>query len=85
MFTESGEFRGRPGKASRGYTTTNTGKNIIFFVPDEMRASSAYDGEVPMPNLDRLAADGVRFAQCHTSHTVCSQVRVCTYSRARGG
>ena len=28
-----------------------------------------------MPNLDRLAADGVRFAQCHTSHTVCSQSR----------
>ena len=48
--------------------------NFVFFVPDEMRASSAY-GEVPMPNLDRLAAEGFRFEQCHTSHTVCSQSR----------
>ena len=28
-----------------------------------------------MPNLDRLAKGGVRFKQCHTSHTTCSQSR----------
>jgi len=48
--------------------------SFIWFNPDEMRAESAY-GEVPMPNLDRLTAGGVRFTQCHTSHTTCSQSR----------
>ena len=48
--------------------------SFIWFNPDEMRAESAYD-EVATPNLDRLAADGVRFEQCHTSHTTCSQSR----------
>eukprot|EP00966_Prymnesium_polylepis_P021141 486379-Prymnesium_polylepis.1 len=48
--------------------------SFIWFNPDEMRAESAY-GEVAMPNLDRLAAGGVRFTQCHTSHTTCSQSR----------
>ena len=48
--------------------------SFVWFNPDEMRAESAYD-EVAMPNLDRLAAAGVRFTQCHTSHTTCSQSR----------
>ena len=48
--------------------------SFIWFNPDEMRAESAY-GEVAMPNLDRLASGGVRFTQCHTSHTTCSQSR----------
>ena len=48
--------------------------SFVWFNPDEMRAESAYD-EVAMPNLDRLAAGGVRFTQCHTSHTTCSQSR----------
>ena len=48
--------------------------SFIWFNPDEMRAESAYV-EVVMPNLDRLAAGGVRFKQCHTSHTTCSQSR----------
>ena len=48
--------------------------NILWFNPDEMRASAAYD-EASTPHLDRLAAGGVRFDACHTSHTTCSQSR----------
>ena len=48
--------------------------SFVWFNPDEMRAESAYD-EVATPQLDRLAAGGVRFEQCHASHTTCSQSR----------
>lgn len=52
--------------------------NFVFFYPDEMRAESVscYGHPlVKMPNYDRLAADGVRFEQCHVQHTVCSPQR----------
>ena len=48
--------------------------SFVWFNPDEMRAESAYD-EVATPQLDRRAAGGVRFEQCHASHTTCSQSR----------
>ncbi|MCD6519712.1 MAG: sulfatase-like hydrolase/transferase, partial [Anaerolineae bacterium] len=52
--------------------------NFIFFFPDEMRAESVscYGHPlVKMPNYDRLAAEGVRFDQCHVQHPVCSPSR----------
>lgn len=52
--------------------------NFILFNPDEMRAESAgcYGHPLaPTPNLDRLAAQGTRFDQCHVQHTVCSPSR----------
>ena len=52
--------------------------NFIFFNPDEMRAESAgcYGHPVaPTPNLNRLAAEGTRFEQCHVQHTVCTPSR----------
>jgi choline-sulfatase len=47
-------------------------------MPDEMRAESVscYGHPlVQMPNYDRVAAEGVRFEQCHVQHTVCSPSR----------
>ncbi|NLG51217.1 MAG: sulfatase-like hydrolase/transferase [Chloroflexi bacterium] len=52
--------------------------NFILFIPDEMRAESVSCYGHPlvrMPNYDRLAAEGVRFDQCHVQHTVCAPSR----------
>lgn len=52
--------------------------NFIFFNPDQMRAESlgCYGhSSVPTPHLDRLAAEGSRFDQCHIQHPVCSPSR----------
>ncbi len=52
--------------------------NIILFMADELRAESiACYGHplVKTPNLDRLASEGTRFAQCHVQNTVCEPSR----------
>jgi choline-sulfatase len=52
--------------------------NVILFNPDEFRAESArcYGHPLaPTPNLDRLAAEGTRFDQCHVQHPVCTPSR----------
>ncbi|NOZ26888.1 MAG: sulfatase-like hydrolase/transferase [Chloroflexi bacterium] len=52
--------------------------NFIFFMPDELRAESVGCYGHPnavTPNMDALAAEGVRFDQCHVQHPVCSPSR----------
>jgi arylsulfatase A-like enzyme len=52
--------------------------NIIYFNPDQMRADflACYGHPVAKtPNIDRLAAGGVRFDACHVQHTVCTPSR----------
>ncbi len=52
--------------------------NFIFINPDEMRADSLGSYGHPLvqtPNFDKLAEEGIRFNQCHTTHTVCSPSR----------
>lgn len=52
--------------------------NFIVFQPDELRAESVgcYGHPLaPTPNIDALAAQGTRFAQCHVQHVVCSPSR----------
>ncbi len=52
--------------------------NFILFNPDEMRAESVgcYGHPLaPTPNIDRLAAEGTRFDQCHVQHPVCTPSR----------
>src|SRR5690554_5848771 len=58
------------------------GMNFILFNPDEMRAEGVgcYGHPlVPTPNIDRLAAQGTRFDQCHVQHTVCTPSR-CSFA-----
>lgn len=52
--------------------------NFIFFVPDELRADAlgSYGGQARTPNLDRLAAEGIRFDQTFTSNPGDAQSRV---------
>jgi arylsulfatase A-like enzyme len=55
-----------------------TTMNFVIFMPDEMRAESVGCYGHPLvqtPHIDRLAAEGVRFDQCHVQHTVCSPSR----------
>lgn len=52
--------------------------NFILFNPDEMRAESVACYGHPLsitPNMDALAAEGVRFDQCHVQHPVCTPSR----------
>lgn len=52
--------------------------NIVYLNPDEMRADVVGCYGHPLaktPNLDRLAAQGTRYDQCHVQHTVCSPSR----------
>lgn len=53
-------------------------RNIIYFNPDQMRADFLGCYGHPLaktPNIDRLAAEGVRFDACHVQHTVCTPSR----------
>jgi choline-sulfatase len=53
--------------------------NILFIMADQHRADylgSAGAGFVRTPNLDRLAARGVRFDQCYTNCPVCAPARI---------
>jgi Arylsulfatase A and related enzymes len=52
--------------------------NFIFFMPETLRAESIGCYGHPLvrtPHLDRLAAEGTRFAQCHVQNTVCGPSR----------
>ena len=52
--------------------------NILLILPDQMRASAmACDGnaEIKTPNIDRLAAEGIRFQRTYANVPVCCPAR----------
>jgi len=54
--------------------------NIIFILADDLGYGDlgCYgQKQVKTPNLDKLAAEGVRFTQCYAGHTVCAPSRCC--------
>jgi choline-sulfatase len=58
-------------------------KNFVFFFTDQQRAESASCYGHPlvrMPHFDRLAAQGVRFEQCHTQAALCSPARCAMFT-----
>jgi len=52
--------------------------NVVLIVLDDVgfSAMSGYGGPVPTPNIDRIAADGLRYTQWHTT-ALCSPTRSC--------
>jgi arylsulfatase A-like enzyme len=52
--------------------------NVLFVVLDDVgfSAMSCYGGPIETPNIDRIAANGVRFTQWHTT-ALCSPTRSC--------
>jgi len=51
--------------------------NIVLILADDMGYGdiSCYDGWIKTPNLDRLAAEGLRFTDFHSNGAVCSPTR----------
>jgi len=51
--------------------------DIVIIIGDDIGYSDfgCYGGEIPTPNIDRLAAEGVRFTQFHTE-SMCAPTRV---------
>ncbi|MEK7754178.1 MAG: sulfatase-like hydrolase/transferase, partial [Acidobacteriota bacterium] len=57
--------------------------NILFIMVDEMRWDAMGCEKHPVvrtPNLDRLAAEGVRFNRCYTASPVCSPARASAFT-----
>ena len=63
------------------------GPNIVFFLVDDYDKSetSCYGGKVLTPNLDRLAAEGMRLDNMYMTSTVCTPSRyTCLTGRYAG-
>lgn len=57
--------------------------NLLLFMPDQLRADAVGAFGNPVvhtPNIDALAADGVRFANAYGQHSVCSQSRISMFT-----
>src|SRR6476469_8375368 len=52
--------------------------NVVYIVLDDVgfSAMSCYGGPIDTPNIDRIAAQGLRYAQWHTT-ALCSPTRSC--------
>ncbi len=49
--------------------------NLLFVFADQMRACDWHEGKLHTPNLDRLTAEGTRFANCFANAPVCTPSR----------
>src|ERR1700728_2973568 len=52
--------------------------NVVYIVLDDVgfSAMNCYGGPIETPNIERIAADGVRYTQWHTT-ALCSPTRSC--------
>ena len=66
---------GGPPAGSAG-SGTGSQPNVLLIMADDMGFTDigAFGGEIPTPNLDALAAEGVRFSRLYTSY-LCSPTR----------
>lgn len=51
--------------------------NIVLILADDLGYGdpACYGGRIPTPHIDRLAAEGMRFTDAHTSSSVCTPTR----------
>ncbi len=51
--------------------------NVIFILADDIGYGDlgCYGGKIPTPNLDKLAADGIRFTDAHSPAALCAPSR----------
>ena len=66
-----------PGIASAGENGESKRPNVLFIICDQLNANalSCYGGPVATPNIDRIAAEGVRFDQATCPTPFCSPTR----------
>lgn len=52
-------------------------KNVVLMICDDLGYGDlhCYGSQLPTPNLDRLAAGGMRFTHCTSGHPICSAAR----------
>lgn len=69
-----GEFATESGVAGKG---NRRPKNVILIICDDLGYGDlgCYGGTIPTPNLDSLAAGGIRFTHYNTAHPICSAAR----------
>jgi arylsulfatase A len=62
-----------------GFANASTFPNILLILADDLGYGDVgcynADSKVPTPNMDRLAADGIRFTDAHSPATVCTPSR----------
>src|SRR5205823_1492707 len=54
--------------------------NVVYFIIDELgyyELSHMGHPDMRTPNIDRLAAEGIRFTQCLAGSAVCAPTRCC--------
>src|SRR5678815_4046791 len=62
--------------------------NIIFILADDLgygELGCYGQKKIKTPNLDRLAAEGIRFTQCYAGTTVCAPSRSCLMTGQHSG
>src|SRR5437867_10978270 len=62
--------------------------NIIFILADDLGYGDlgCYGQKrIKTPNIDRLAAEGMRFTQCYAGSTVCAPSRCCLMTAVHTG
>src|SRR6266542_4352333 len=62
--------------------------NIIFILADDLgygELGCYGQKRIKTPNIDRLAAEGMRFTQCYAGTTVCAPSRCCLMTGVHGG
>ena len=58
-------------------------RNVLFIMADQLRwdyLGCSGHPHIKTPNIDRLAARGVRFDQCYVQSPVCGPSRMSTYT-----
>lgn len=65
------------GVAARGDTPAGKRPNIVVILADDLGYEdvSCYGGKIPTPHVDRLAAEGMRMTDAHSTSGVCTPTR----------
>ncbi|MDO6737636.1 arylsulfatase [Wenyingzhuangia sp. 2_MG-2023] len=64
---------------SQSKKSKNEAPNIIYILADDLGYGDVKafnpNGKIPTPNMDKMAANGVKFTDAHTSSSVCTPTR----------
>lgn len=77
------QFLGVAGAAVAAAQTTASRPNIVLILADDLGYGDlgCYgQKQIPTPNIDRLAAEGIRFTSAYAGSTVCAPSRCCLHT-----